>query len=75
MVMESITANVHAPECHDLVEGDFILFDKIPVSIMDQRRFQMLPDISLSEKLIGKSHYPNNKAFTKGANPVISYEL
>ena len=43
----------------------FILFYEIPVSTIElpKRRFQTSPDISLPEKLIGKSHRPKMKHF------------
>ena len=41
-------------------EGDFILFDQIPVLTIEIRKgpFQMLHDIYLPEKRIGKSSRP-----------------
>ena len=35
----------------------------------------MFLDISLPEKLIGKSHRPQNKTFIRGASPGVSDEL
>ena len=58
-------------------EGDLILFGKIPVSTIELpwRRFQSFRDISLPEKLIGKSQRPHNKTFIRGASPCVSDEL
>ena len=46
-------------------EGDLILFDKTLVSTKElpKRRSQTFLYISLPEKLIGKSHRPQNKTF------------
>ena len=56
------------PEC--LVtfgRGGFILLDKIPGSIIElrKRQLQTFLDISLSDKLIRKSHRPQNKTFIR----------
>ena len=50
-------------------ERDLILFGKIPVSTIElpKRRFQTFLDIFLPEKLIWKSHRPQNKTFIRGA--------
>ena len=58
-------------------EGNFILFDKIPVSTikLSQRRFQSFLDVSLFEKLIWMSRRLQNKTVIRGASPGISYEL
>ena len=42
---------------------------------LPKRRFQTFLDISLPEKLIGKSHRPQNKTFIRGASPGVSDEL
>ena len=57
-------------------ERGLILFDKIPVPTIElpNRRFQTFLDISLSKKLIRKSHRPQNKPFIRGASPGVSYK-
>ena len=50
--------------------------DKIPVSIIELPwRCQAFPDISLPEKLNGKSHGPQNKTFITETNPGVAFEL
>ena len=58
-------------------EGDLILFGKIPLPTLElpQRRPQTFLYISLPEKLIGKTHRPQNKTFIRGASPGVSDEL
>ena len=58
-------------------EGDFIMFDEIPISTikLPEGRFQTFLDISLSEELRWKSRRPWNKTFIRGASPGIPYEL
>ena len=58
-------------------EGNPILFGKIPVPIIElpKRRFQTFLGISLPEKVIGKSHRPQNKTFIRGTSPGVSDEL
>ena len=58
-------------------EGNFILFDKIPVSTikLPQWRFQAVLDVSLFEKLIWKSRRPQDKTSIRGASPGIPYKL
>ena len=58
-------------------ERGLILFDKIPVPTIElpYRRSQTFYYISLPEKLIGKSHRPQNKTFIRGASPGVSDEL
>ena len=53
------------------------MFGKIPVPTIElpKRRFQTFLDISLPEKLIGKSHRTQNKTFIRGASPGVSVEL
>ena len=53
------------------------MFGKIPVPTIElpKRRFQTFLDISLPEKLIGKSHRPQNKTFIRGASPGVSDKL
>ena len=60
-----------------LWEGNFILFDKIPVSTikLPQWRFQAFLDVSLFEKLIWKSRRPQDKTSIRGASPGIPYKL
>ena len=60
-----------------LGEGDFIMFDEIPLSTikLSEGRFQTFHDLSLSEELRWKSRRPKNKTFIRGANPGIPYEL
>ena len=62
---------------YHLWEGNFILFDKIPVSTikLPQWRFQAFLDVSLFEKLIWKSRRPQDKTSIRGASPGISYKL
>ena len=62
---------------YHLWEGNFILFYKIPVSNLklSQWRYQSFLDVSLFEKLIWKSHRPQNKTSIRGASPGISYKL
>ena len=74
--MEGVTVYGHHLECN-IREGDFILFGKIPVPTIElpYRRFQTFLDISLPEKLIGKSHRPQNITFIKGASPGVSDKL
>ena len=76
--MEGVTVVGHHPECRvTFGRGDLILFDKIPVPTIELplRRFQTFLYISLPEKLIGKSHRPQNKTFIGGAGPGVSAEL
>ena len=56
---------------------NFILFDKIPVSIikLPQWRFQAFLDVSLFEKLIWKSRRPQDKTSIRRASPGIPYKL
>ena len=60
-----------------LWEGNFVLFDKIPVSTikLPKSRFQAFFDVSLFEKLIWKSRRPRDKTSLWGASPGISYKL
>ena len=76
--MEGVTVYGHHPECRvTLGDGDLILFGKISVPTIElsYRRFQTSLDISLPEKLIGKSHRPQKKPFIRGAIPGVSDEL
>ena len=76
--MEGVTVCGHHPECRvKFGRGDLILFDKIPVPTiyLPVRRFQMFLDISLLDKLIGKSHRPQNKTCIRGASPGVSDKL
>ena len=52
------------------------MFGKIrePIIELPYRRFQTFLDISLPEKLIGKSPRPQNKTFIRGASPGVSNE-
>ena len=70
--MEGVTVYGHSPECRvTFGRGNLILFGKIPVPTIELpwKRFQTFLDISLSEKLIGKSQRPQNKTFIRGASP------
>ena len=60
-----------------LWEGNFILFDKIPVSTIKlaQWRFQAFLGVSLFEKLIWKSRRPQDKTSIRGGSPGIPYKL
>ena len=53
------------------------MFGEIPVPTIElpSRRFQTFLDISMPEKLIGKSHRPQNKTFIRGASPGVSDKL
>ena len=76
--IEGVTVCGHNPECRvTFGRGGLILFSKIPVPTIElpQRRFQTFLDISLPEKLIGKSLCPQNKTFIRGASPGVSDEL
>ena len=76
--MERVTLYGHPPECRGTFgEGGFILFDKIPVPTIELSliRFHTFRDISLSKKLTGKSHCPQNKTVIRRAVPVVSDEL
>ena len=56
----------HPPEFHvTFGGGGLILYTKIlvPTIELPKRRFQTFLDMSLPEKLIGKSHCPQNKIF------------
>ena len=69
--MEGVTACGQHPECRVIFgRGGLILFGKIPVPTIElpKRRFPRFLDISLPEKLIGKSHRPQNKTFIKSSN-------
>ena len=75
---EGVTVCGHHPECRvTFGSGDIILLGKIPVPTIElpKWRFQTFLDISLPEKLIGKSHRPQNKTFIRGASPGVSDEL
>ena len=52
------------------------MFDKIPVPTIElpERRSQTFLYISLPEKLIGKSHHPQNETSIRGASPSVSGE-
>ena len=76
--MENVTVDGHHPECRvTFRRGYLLLFDKIPISTIELslRRSQTFLYISLPEKLIGKSHRPQNKTFIVGASPGVSDEL
>ena len=66
----------HPPKCRVIFErGGLILFDKIPVTTIELPLFQMFLYTSLPEKLILKSHHPQNKTFIREASPGASDEL
>ena len=76
--MEGVTIYGYPPEFRvTFGRGGLILFGKIPVMtiVLPWRRFQTFLDISLPEKLIGKSHRPKNKTFIRVASPGVSDEL
>ena len=76
--MEGVTVCGHHPECRvTFGRGGLILFGKflVPTIELPKRRFQTFLDVSLPEKLIGKSHRPQNKIFIRGASPGVSDEL
>ena len=58
-------------------EGYFILLNKFPVSTikLPEWRFQAFCEVSLFQKLTGKSPGPQNKTFIRGASPGVSYKL
>ena len=60
-----------------LIEGNVILFDKIPVSTikLPKWRFQAFLDVSLFEKLIWRSRRSQDKISIRGASPGIAYKL
>ena len=85
--MEGLTVSGLVPECHVTFGwGRFIMFDEISISTIElpERRFQTFPDISMSmelraeisllEKLLGKSRRPKDKTIIRGANPGIPYQ-
>ena len=76
--MEGAIVYGHPQKCRvTFGRGDLVLFGKIavPTITLPYRRFQTFLDKSLPEKLIGKSHRPQNKTFISGASPGVSDEL
>ena len=52
-----------------------MLLSKIPVSTINERRFQAFHEVSLFEYFTGKSSVPQNKTFIRGTSPGVSYKL
>ena len=77
--MEGVTVYDHPPECHVTFGrgGLLIILYKIPVPTLKlpYRRFQTFHEISLSEKLFGESHCPQNEIFIRAASRGVSDEL
>ena len=76
--MEGVIVYYYPLECHvTFGRGDSILFDTISVPTIElpSRPFQTFIDISLPEKVIGKSHRSQNKTLIRGTSPGIPDEL
>ena len=74
--MDGVTDFFQVPECQVTFWRRFILFDKVPISTIElpKRRVQMCLDVSLSNKLILKSHRPQIKALVRERDLTQSYD-
>ena len=75
--MEGVTVYGHPSDCRVTFGRDLILCDKIPVTTIElpQRLFQNFLYISLPEKIIRKSHRPQNKTYIWGTMSMTKYNI
>ena len=72
---EEQASSVGMPHPLQIVHGNLTQLGKKSNSVIRSRSVNSFLDISLPEKLIGKSYRPQNKTFIRGASPCVSDEL